>query len=247
MDPLRTMINELENDSSNSRSPKDADDDDDVVETIPLDTWADKIDDQGELQQYHSSRVVAEGEVVFESASRFEHRSDAKDARRTRDRHRKRNMSWEQKERAKEQALQRRAAMTEEDLIRRRTQDRERKRLKCLDVDYRKELYGSSSSLAQNVPDVLCATEAAKIRRLNMSPESLARVRRLDRERKRKEYKMSTAGTGLSRFLCEELGVAYPAPAALREDEQPRMDLDAGDPASAALPLAAGSLWLGTS
>ena len=67
--------------------------------------------------------------------------------------------------------------MTPERLAQRREKDRERKRLKSLDLAYKREL---------NVK--------AKERKALMDEEALEKMREKDRIRKRKEYKISTAG-----------------------------------------------------
>lgn len=122
MNPLLAMISELENEAATFFGKRE----EKTVQTISLERWTHADTDQ--RRELFSSGLVGD--------------ENPEDARRMRDRHRKRNMSDEQKDRVREQALLRRATMTEEDLIKRRTQDRERKRLKCLDAEYRKDLYG---------------------------------------------------------------------------------------------------------
>lgn len=78
--------------------------------------------------------------------------------------------------------------------------------------------------------DIELAVDRAKIRKANMSPESLARLRKLDRDRKRKEYKISTAGTELPTYVSEQLVQAYPAGSAAwceRECENGAQEVDA--------------------
>lgn len=67
--------------------------------------------------------------------------------------------------------------MTPERLAQRREKDRERKRLKSLDLTYKRELNAK-----------------AKERKAHMDEDTLEKMREKDRIRKRKEYKISTAG-----------------------------------------------------
>ena len=67
--------------------------------------------------------------------------------------------------------------MTPERLAQRREKDRERKRLKSLDLTYKRELNAK-----------------AKERKAQMDEDTLEKIREKDRIRKRKEYKISTAG-----------------------------------------------------
>ena len=79
--------------------------------------------------------------------------------------------------------------MSPERLALRREKDRERKRLKSLDLSYKKEL-----------------NSKAKERKAMMDEETLEKMRERDRIRKRKEYKISTAGMLSSVYVHNNLG-----------------------------------------
>ena len=87
-------------------------------------------------------------------------------------------MTEEQRARARQQAALRRASLSADDVARRRERDRERKRLKSLDQEYKQEL---------NI--------RSRERKASLGKETIERIRERDRIRKRKEYKVSTAGT----------------------------------------------------
>jgi hypothetical protein len=127
-----------------------------------------------------AAQQLSQQQLVIDSAAEINRLRDAREIRKERDRHRKRNMTEEQKLRAREQALQRREQMSDDELYRRRERDRERKRLRSLDLEYKRELNLKS-----------------KERKASMDKETLEKVRERDRVRKRKEYKVNTADTSI--------------------------------------------------